>query len=301
MMSPSNWDRAVEWLAELADDSSRLPAEGRARPYFSQRRHQTAPPTIESLGEIARRAYQLIREQERAFLFSETLGYECVDGHGGTEATPQGELTDRVGKGHLWLGETESWTQDDLCDFLEVFNDLAASPSRGYLHDFGGCGWHPISYSRQLGQQLYRWRVNELLGQTNLDLRLAESGEDVGRMVQVLDQDLDVLISESLDTGSDKALDVAHAVALYRSRQGTREERRSAIVVLAGILEDRRSLIRSSLGTADESALFEIANRFDLRHRNARQQANYDDDFLHWIFHVYLATVHLTDRLLSRK
>lgn len=47
-----------------------------------------------------------------------------------------------------------------------------------------------------------------------------------------------------------------------------RRSKRSAIVTLAGILEERRALLKDRLGK-DEGALFEIANRYDLRHRKA--------------------------------
>jgi small-conductance mechanosensitive channel len=90
-------------------------------------------------------------------------------------------------------------------------------------------------------------------------------------------------------------------VALFRSRAGTREERRSAIVALARILEDRRDLLKEHLTRKDEAALFDIANNYDLRHRNDRQVADYDDDFLEWIFYWYLATVTLTEKLLASR
>ena len=43
----------------------------------------------------------------------------------------------------------------------------------------------------------------------------------------------------------------------------------------------------------DEGALFQIANRFAIRHQNADQQSNYADAYLDWIFWWYLATVDL--------
>jgi hypothetical protein len=87
---------------------------------------------------------------------------------------------------------------------------------------------------------------------------------------------------------SDQTLgdEVAHAIALVRGRDATDHDKRSAIVAPANVLEDRRQLLKSSLFTEDESALFHIANRFDLRHRN--------------VFWWYLATIELTDRILAR-
>ena len=75
---------------------------------------------------------------------------------------------------------------------------------------------------------------------------------------------------------------------------------RSAIVTLAGVLEANRKLLKTELLTADESALFQIANTFDLRHRNADQRTDVDPIFLEWIFHTFLATAGLVGRLQRR-
>nr|WP_237492991.1 hypothetical protein [Streptomyces sp. YIM 132580] len=93
---------------------------------------------------------------------------------------------------------------------------------------------------------------------------------------------------------------VRHAVALFRARGAAAEGKRSAIVTLAGILEERRALLKDELGK-DEGALFEIANRYDLRHRRADQRGDYDEAFLDWIFWWYLGTVELTNRLIASR
>jgi hypothetical protein len=67
------------------------------------------------------------------------------------------------------------------------------------------------------------------------------------------------------------------------------------------VLEDRRSLIKAELVSKDSGALFDIANNFDLRHRRADQRTDYDPAFLDWIFWWYLATIELTDQLLTRR
>ena len=101
---------------------------------------------------------------------------------------------------------------------------------------------------------------------------------------------------------SDQTLgdEVAHAIALVRGRDATDHDKRSAIVAPANVLEDRRQLLKSSLFTEDESALFHIANRFDLRHRNDKQHTDNDPAFRDWVFRWYLATIELTDRILAR-
>ncbi len=50
------------------------------------------------------------------------------------------------------------------------------------------------------------------------------------------------------------------------------------------MLEIHRTLLKRELLSKDEDALFEIANRYDLRHRNASQRVDYDPVFLDWVF-----------------
>lgn len=58
----------------------------------------------------------------------------------------------------------------------------------------------------------------------------------------------------------------------------------NAIVDLAGVLERHRKLVKATFTRKDEAALFEIANKFDLRHRDAGQRGDYDLDFFEWLF-----------------
>lgn len=92
-----------------------------------------------------------------------------------------------------------------------------------------------------------------------------------------------VLVSTQPDT----AARVQHAIAMFRKRGATAEDKRSALITLAGILEERRQLIKVDLGSADEGALFQIANKFAIRHQNVRQRGDYDPAFLDWIFWWY--------------
>ncbi len=132
-------------------------------------------------------------------------------------------------------------------------------------------------------------------------LRLADDGEDMGRLVASTDAArTDLATAMAVRTDPSTGDDVRHALALFRSRAATEPEKRSAIVTLAGVLEERRQLLKEQLARRDEGALFQIANQFALRHRRADQLADYDAAFLDWVFWWYLATVELSDRLIER-
>jgi hypothetical protein len=292
---------ALAWLTTLIDAAADLPRERAVAPYWSQR-GSGQPRPDSSLPTIVLRVRTLVAQFEKDGYFAGTVGYDCVDGNGDAESSPPQELARRVGKPHLWNAAPDEWEDADLFDFIEVMHDLAARPTLGYYHSYSNCGWHPLRFSRRSGQRLYRWKMNGLLDTTTLDLRLAESGEDTGRLVRVTFGNLAQLVDEVIeDADTESANAVAHAVALFRARTATRQSRRSAVIELAGILERRRSLLKQHLLTGDESALFEIANKFDIRHRSEAQRTNYDDDFLDWIFYWYLATVHLMNRILARR
>jgi hypothetical protein len=143
--------------------------------------------------------------------------------------------------------------------------------------------------------------VNSILGRNGFDLRLAADGEDAGRLVVATGDARDDLLERSISAQSAEADDVRHAIRLFRARNSTRVEKRSAAVVLAGILENERDLLDEKLLSKDEGALFTIANKFAIRHQNASQQPDYDDAYLDWIFWWYLATVELVRALRGRE
>ena len=291
----------LDWLSDLASASVSLPQEREPRPYFSQRSSDPDPGVEFSLTSVVRRALVEVRDLQEAHFLAEVLGFECVDGIGESNSSPEDELERRVGKPHLWSAEPESWSEPDLCDFLEVFHDLAARPTKRWFHQHAGCGWHPEEFSQGSGQALYRSRINRVLDQSPIGLRLADSGEDVGRMTRVVPGELGALIDDMSRAGTPAQAQVDHAIALFRQRDGTRETRRSAVVALAGILEERRSLLADELLTKDEGALFQISNKFRIRHQRADQRDDYDDEFLDWFFYWFLATVQLTDRLIASR
>jgi hypothetical protein len=61
---------------------------------------------------------------------------------------------------------------------------------------------------------------------------------------------------------------------------------------LADLLEFYRDEAKAHL-KGSEGDLFNIANKFAIRHHNKNQQDDYDDRWLTWMFYTYLATVRL--------
>ncbi len=94
---------------------------------------------------------------------------------------------------------------------------------------------------------------------------------------------------------------VAAAQAKFRWHRSTQSERRDAIRDLADVLEFLRPQLAGILNKKDDAALFEIANRFAIRHHNPDQQGSYDKLIWYsWIFYFYLANIHAVGALLRR-
>ena len=129
---PSRSESLV-WLGQLSRVAANLPRAPQPSLYFSQRNPGSAESLEPSLPLIVTRVRALIEEFRANHYFAETLGYSCVDDLDDEGSSPEQELDRRVGKPHLWSQESDSWNEIDLCDFIEVFHDLAAWPTMGWV------------------------------------------------------------------------------------------------------------------------------------------------------------------------
>lgn len=299
-----------DWINDLLDNLDKIRQYCPPKPYWRDRHRRPRPRN-----ETQRRA--AVYEQLDALLGEfHANGYlardypsPCVDDGSDPDSNSnnsQVELWEtvrlRIGGLKLWPLPPGSWREETFYSLIEVYHDLVARPRRRWDHVHNDCGWHFEDFDTDAGRRVYRSLVNRLLAENGVELRLAEHGEDAGRLVHVADEGRIDLVERAL-ANPDPSVNsgVAHAIALFRARDADEEGKRSAIVALASVLEDRRRLLKTSLFRADEGALFCIANGFDLRHRNDRQHANYDPAFRDWVFWWYLATIELTDRLLARQ
>ncbi|MEU8251614.1 hypothetical protein [Nonomuraea sp. NPDC048916] len=303
--APSPWDSAGggqrEWFAELINRADELRQASSPRPYWPQRHAQAVHAGI---GPDTRREFTRIVDEfyDNGYL-AEAFGKECVDDDRySLPEDPAGIIERRCGIAGLWPLRPDTWDEDTFYGLVEVFHDLVSRPRHRSYHSYNGCGWHYSEFHAVPARMLYCWKINPILRSAGIDYELAAEGEDRGRLVAVTDDARAQLVHQVLNTpvpGVKERID--HAIALFRSRATSSESKRSAIVALAGILEERRQLIRDDLGRPDEGALFEIANRYDLRHRRADQHGDYDPLFLDWIFWWFLATVELTNRLITAR
>ena len=95
---------------------------------------------------------------------------------------------------------------------------------------------------------------------------------------------------------------IQSATRKFRARHSSDDDKRDAVRDLADALEYIRPSVKEVLTRKDESALFEIANNFGIRHHNPRQHTNYDTKIWYrWMFYFYLSTLHAALRMIDRK
>ena len=199
--------------------------------------------------------------------------------------------------------ETQYVTEDHLFDAIEFLYDKASKPGNwtrmtndsGFEYD----GYD--SYDDEAGKKEYREMVNTYLCDYGIGYELSYDGiilsigKDGLRNIFVADI---VPYDEPNVDGKVRA-----AILKWRSRHSTIDDKKEAIRDMADVFEwlkINRDLSKV-LSRKDESAIFDIANNFGIRHHNPNQKTNYDKIIWYsWMFHFYLATYHAVIRLLIK-
>lgn len=305
--SPSMSDERGSYAIWLRDNSSKFPiSHGRQRYWIhregggvarGQKIHQ------ESL-QVEWRA--IASEFERDGYFRKAAPRECADvplGEGESLASLDEIIFEQCGLVNLWdRSRGSALDNDELFTLIEVMHTLIARPRYRWYHDWDNCGWHYEKFSRNIGQMLYRWKVNALLERRGEGLRIAREGQERGTLIRIFDDAREGLVRASVAEGPLPQPDeVQQAIALYRKLGAQAVDKRTACFQLARVLEARRPLMKEEMLKGDEGMIFQIANKFNIRHSNKDQFDNYDEVFLDWIFWTFLATCELTRSLEAKR
>ena len=296
---------ARDWLEGLLSDDARLISLDQPV-YYAERQGMPSGAVIEGgITGFAFEFVQLLWEMKELGYFPKALPRGCVDTDDYDPAKVTKSIRRAVKLEITWPVEAlHAWTLDEaeLFSLVEYFHDAARRPRLvERWHSFGDCGPHYGDHSRESGGVVYRWRVNDLLESYGVDLRLAATGPEKGRLVRHFSSGLDDLADAQVEArAADVQDEVAHAIRNYRERDASLPQRRSALALLAGALEPRRKAIGARVTLQDESDLFQIANKFAIRHRNSQQRDDYGPEFLDWIFWNYLAMIELMEGIDRR-
>jgi hypothetical protein len=296
------------WVNDLLAHLHEFREHTPPRPYWPVRRAAPVEQPVCTVATASQRFTDPVGHLHADGYLARDFAQPCVDEHTDERdgrdlnAELQQRLGIEVAYPTLWPLKPAAWDTDTFYGLIEVFHDLVARPRSRWRHEFNECGPHFEDFDTDAGRRVYRALINRLLAENAVELRLADTGEDAGRLVHVVDEARADLIERVLDTPDPGVAGrVGHAVTLFRGRDATDHDKRSAVSTLYGILEERRTLIRTEIGKKDDGALFSVANAFAIRHQGRGQQSDYDPAFLDWIIWWYLATIELTDRLLARQ
>lgn len=270
-----------------------------SRAYYSRRTGRTTGIDLATLCDALQCTYAAFAEKQ---YFDEAFGKNCVDGYipGRAGSDVDGFFLRRLGTRGLWpvTEKYKYYTEDNAFDVIELLHDLVSKPVSGYRHDYSGCGMHYDVFDQLAGQDEFRTDVDEFLGSYGGGFELLVSGE----VVPSLSPQLSILVSNELPKFDPVHVEtpVHHAIAAFRKRGAGLEDRKNAVVELAGVLEFLRPRMRDIIHKKDENAMFTIANDFGLRHQKNSQQTDYDPLWLNWDFYLFLSTIHVLVRLLIK-
>jgi hypothetical protein len=290
----------------MTDRPPAAPAPTRTRPYYSVRAgRRDASLDLPVLRELFLATFEHFRQ---AGCFHEAFGYYCVDVPdliAGTRGHDIGNFfLRRLRKPNIWPIHKErvsNYSEDDLFDLIELLFDEVSKPVKGSYHDYSDCGMHWETFNRGQGRKEFRAEINALLADYQGGWELSSDGE-----IRALgERGLRELLNTSLPANVDHAnvqTRVEQAIRQFRSRHSSLDDRRQAVRELADVLEFLRPHVKEAFTRRSEDALFELANKFGIRHHNDRQETDYEQAiWLSWMFHIQLATIHAAVRTAVRE
>lgn len=196
-----------------------------------------------------------------------------------------------------------SLEEDRIFDVLEFLYDRASKPGEmiDMISSTGYCYSDYNSYDDEMGKKEFRDQANAFLRDYGDGYELNKAGVILALGSNGLQHIIDAKIVPFDEVNVDSK--VRNAVVKWRNRHHDLSERKQAIRDLADVFEwlKKTGDLSSVLNHKDESAIFEIANKFAIRHHDPKQKKDYDENIWYsWIFHFYLATYHAVIRLLKK-
>ena len=247
---------------------------------------------------------QIVESFERDGYFQEALGYDCIDageveGYLGPDV--EGAVFLALRKRGLWPlhSQLQYYDESDVFDMIEFLHEHVSYPVEGRYHSYNDCGMHYHTFDTERGRCTFRDRLNPHLRDYSEGYEISEDGD----VVAAGSPGLAPIFVADVPPGTPPPVRKRLGEALHKFRRhgASREERREAVRGLADVLEYLRGPAKKVLRSKDENDLFELANRFGIRHHNEKQKTDYDElIWLTWMFYYYLATIHALIRLLDR-
>lgn len=292
------------WLQALLTDEARL-APYQPPVYFAERHsggHINLDP--DSRFTFVEDFVELLNTMSSVGYFPKILPKVCEDNW--TEPIDVAREIRRATKQVVeWpLSATDAKLLPDVTVYslVEYFNDQAQRPRKAEWHNWNNCGYDYLHFNRESGGAVYRWRVNTFLAYHKAPLRLGSVGAERGRLIHSFSREQDAVLTQEVENrvGSPKD-EVAHAIRMFRARNANNIDKRASLALLYKRLEPKRKYLENKTTKGDVDDIFNIANRYHIRHSVGKQFSEEREEYLEWMFWNFLSMVRLLDALEARQ
>lgn len=303
-VTPSQSDRIRAWLQRLISDDRRL-RPYQAPVYFAERQSGSFMSGSDRSTSFAADFVELVEELAEEGYFPKILPKLCEDDRWADLPDVSKEIRRATRQTVSWpLNSVSAQLLPELTVYslVEYFHDQAQRPRLAEWHSWNECGYHYSVFNSESGGAVYRWRVNELLASHKAPLRLGSLGDERGRLIHHFSAEQDALLTEELEAKSaDPANEVAHAIRMFRARDANNIDKRAALALLYKRLEPKRKYLERKTTKGDVDDIFNIANRYHIRHSVGQQFNEEREEYLDWMFWNFLSMVRLLDALEKRQ
>ena len=270
--------------------------------YYSQRAGKTPSAiTIDDLASIIRIAFKRF-VTKGYFLYS----FGKIDKSGYSDPYYSQKLFEeltiifgsRDGEILQCLGSSMRVNRNSLFDLIEFLADRVAKikPNVRYPND----DYVPTQSEISVDEGREEWcaEINQHLTRLDPPYRLNVLCQIESLPPEGLQDLVDNCANPSQGDGMNDT--IKHACRMFLKHNSTREDKRMSLTALVGILEQVREDVKKCIQHDDEQNLFNIANNYSIRHNNIKQKTDYGDEYFHWVFYYFLATIDLVGKLKLR-
>ncbi|WP_223700068.1 hypothetical protein [Sutcliffiella deserti] len=200
---------------------------------------------------------------------------------------------EKLGKKDLLPFDTDKdYLDDDIFDLIELYYDYIEPISE--TDDF-----RSIDFRFE-----YRRKVNRVITKYGEGFYLTEEGE----VRKGVTDGLDILVNSEITIDETEADDVKNsneveeAKALFLHHKSSETDKRNALLILGRVLEENRKELKTEFMSKDESDLFLLLNKYNIRHSDLSQKKDYPTDvYFDWMFYNLLAAIDAFYKIRSVK
>ena len=271
----------------------------RDRIYYAERKGMINPVQMD-LYSLKRVFLHIFNDFENNFYFREATGYSCVDdgdipGIWGSDI--EAYIFLKLKMVDIWpiQEKIEAYDEPTLFTIIEFLYDFVSEPQSKYYHNWNNCGWHTGDYDKEIGRENYLKKINEILKEYDKGYQLSLNGD----IIEITPEGFEELVEKIPQTDNPDNIDnrIKTSIIKYFRYGSTIDEKKDAIRSLADVLEYLKKE-KYVLASKDDSDLFGIMNRYDIRHHNRFQQSDYDVNIWYdWFFYNFLSSIYVLLKL----